>query len=93
MRGFFCLMLVLLLTQVEAQKFSSSDGEIKFSSRAQLELIEAKSIQMKGIINSATNQFAFLVDIKSFQGFNSNLQRQHFNDKYMESDKLCYSQI
>ena len=36
----------------------------------------------------ATNQFAFSVDVKSFKGFNSALQREHFNEKYMESEKF-----
>src|SRR5690606_5941870 len=32
--------------------------------------------------------FAFTVGIKSFQGFNSALQREHFNEKYMESERF-----
>jgi len=35
-----------------------------------------------------TGNFAFVVTIQSFQGFNSNLQREHFNEKYMETDKF-----
>ena len=31
--------------------------------------------------------FSFKIDMHSFQGFNSPLQREHFNENYMESDK------
>jgi len=52
-----------------------------------LELINASSKNIKGIIDPATGNFAFVVTIQSFEGFNSNLQRQHFNEKYMETEK------
>jgi len=58
-----------------------------FTSDAELELITARSDKVQGLINPGTNQFAFMVDIKTFQGFNSALQREHFNEKYMESEK------
>jgi hypothetical protein len=58
-----------------------------FASNAELELIKASSTETQGIIDPATNQFAFSVPINSFKGFNSELQRQHFNDNYMESSK------
>jgi polyisoprenoid-binding protein YceI len=75
---------------VEAQnKYSTSNGEIKFASKAQLELIRATSNKLQGRIDPATNQFAFLVGIQSFQGFNSELQRKHFNENYMESEKFA----
>jgi polyisoprenoid-binding protein YceI len=43
---------------------------------------------MKGLINPDENTFAFTVDIRSFEGFNSDLQRTHFNENYMESQKF-----
>jgi polyisoprenoid-binding protein YceI len=39
-------------------------------------------------MDPATGQFAFIVKVQSFEGFNSGLQKQHFNDKYMETDKF-----
>lgn len=59
-----------------------------FTSDAELELITAKSDKVQGLIDPPTNTFAFFVDVSSFQGFNSRLQREHFNEKYMESDKF-----
>jgi polyisoprenoid-binding protein YceI len=69
-------------------KFTSTSGEIKFASRAQLELIQASSSKLQGILDPVTNQFAFLVNVQSFMGFNSDLQRKHFNENYIESEKF-----
>jgi hypothetical protein len=86
---FFWPMALCLLLSAEAQnKFSTSTGEIKFVSKAQLELISAASNKMQGAIDPATNKFAFLVSIQSFEGFNSELQRKHFNENYLESEKF-----
>jgi hypothetical protein len=74
--------------QGQAQKkFSADGGEVRFTSNAQLEVIQASSSQLKGIIDSSTNQFAFRVNVVSFQGFNSSLQRDHFNENYLETEK------
>src|SRR6478736_3168747 len=69
------------------KKFTSDNGEVSFTSNAKLELINASSKNIKGVIDPATGNFAFVVTIQSFEGFNSNLQREHFNEKYMETDK------
>ncbi|MBS1681950.1 MAG: YceI family protein [Bacteroidetes bacterium] len=80
---------VLVGFAVHAQKkFSATEGEISFTSNAKLELINAKSKKIQGIVDPANSQFAFIVKIQSFEGFNSNLQREHFNEKYMESDRF-----
>jgi hypothetical protein len=48
-------------------------------------LIKATSTEAQGLVDPSNNQFAFSVAVQSFKGFNSDLQRQHFNDNYMES--------
>ena len=68
-------------------KFTIKKSDMSFTSNAELELIKASSTEAQGIIDPATNQFAFSVLVQSFKGFNSDLQRQHFNDNYMESSK------
>lgn len=70
-----------------AQKLAVRKSEMSFTSNAELELIKASSDKVQGLIDPSSNQFAFTVDIRSFQGFNSQLQREHFNEKYMESEK------
>lgn len=82
------IVLVNLSPALQAQKkFSVEKGAINFTSNAELELIKASSDKVQGLIDPATNQFAFSIDIKSFRGFNSELQREHFNEKYMESER------
>lgn len=85
---YLCTSALLAVSfTIEAQKFSIEKGEINFASRAQLELIQASSDRVQGLIDPSTHQFAFTVDVKSFRGFNSELQREHFNEKYLESEK------
>jgi hypothetical protein len=66
--------------------YSVSEGHIHFVSEAPLELIEAESNELNGILSSENQSFAFSVPIISFVGFNSPLQREHFNENYMETD-------
>src|SRR5579859_6078511 len=83
-----CSLFILAGLTVQAQKkFTIDKGEISFTSNAKLELINAASKKIHGRIDPATGQFAFIVKIQSFEGFNSNLQREHFNENFMETDK------
>ena len=86
-RGWFVMILVSWNFGLQAQRFIVDKGEISFSSNASLEMIKAASDKVSGLIDPANNQFAFLVNISTFRGFNSELQRQHFNENYMESEK------
>jgi polyisoprenoid-binding protein YceI len=87
-RFFVVLSFVAFFAESKAQKkYTTRSAEIDFTSEAQLELIKAASRKVRGLIDPATNQFAFTIDINSFEGFNSSLQRDHFNEKYMESEK------
>jgi polyisoprenoid-binding protein YceI len=86
---FFALVLLFCCSSISAQKrYTIQQGKIDFVSNAELELISATSTQVQGLVDPATNQFAFTVDLKSFRGFNSELQREHFNEKYMESERF-----
>lgn len=67
--------------------FNISKGTIIFSSDAPLELIKAESDELKGLIETEKKQFAFSVKVRSFKGFNSGFQKDHFNENYLESDK------
>ncbi|PHN07950.1 YceI family protein [Flavilitoribacter nigricans] len=68
--------------------FIARDGMIHFKSDAPLELIEARSEHLSGVLQPESDGFAFSVDIRSFQGFNSPLQREHFNENYLESRRF-----
>jgi len=68
--------------------YNTKQGSIHFRSDAPLELIKAGSTKLRGKIDPARKQFAFTVKVNSFEGFNSPLQKEHFNENYMESDKF-----
>lgn len=60
---------------------------IDFRSEAPLELITAQSMEGAGVVDTSAMTFAFRVRIRSFEGFNSPLQKEHFNENYMESER------
>ena len=86
------LIMVLLGSGAYAQQlFVGKGGQVEFTSDAPLELIEASSVKLEGVIKEADRTFAFRVPMKSFEGFNSPLQKTHFNDNYMETDKFPFT--
>lgn len=66
--------------------FSTENGRVSFRSNAPLEVIEAQSKRLKGIIDPSARTFAWVVEVKTFEGFNSPLQREHFNENYLQSN-------
>lgn len=72
----------------ERSIFLTNKGKVSFESNAPLELIKAKSNKLKGAIDTKNNTFAFSINIDSFNGFNNPLQREHFQENYLESDKI-----
>ncbi len=82
------LLVMLAAADPVATLFKTSKGSVSFSSKAPMELIRAKSTKLVGLINTEKNSFAFQVAVISFEGFNSELQREHFNENYMESTKF-----
>jgi polyisoprenoid-binding protein YceI len=68
--------------------FEVKNGTILFHSSAELELIKASSDQLKGLVDTDKKNFAFKISMNSFRGFNSPLQREHFNENYVESGKF-----
>lgn len=68
--------------------FTANNGTVKFISKAPLETIEASSNKLSGTLDMEKRIFDFSMPINSFEGFNSALQKQYFNENYMESDKL-----
>ena len=73
---------------VPVTAFRGEKGKITFKSDAMLEVIQAQSKKLRGVIDPANNGFAWSVEVNSFEGFNGPLQREHFNENYMESDKF-----
>lgn len=80
-----CLMLIQLPALQSQTRYAITQGTVSFISDAPLERITATSKALKGVVETTNRTFAFTIDIVSFQGFNSPLQRVHFNENYMES--------
>jgi len=84
---YLVVFLLLPVTWVGAKRYSVERGKISFTSNAELEVIKASSDKIQGLLDPLTSKFAFSVTIQSFKGFNSALQQEHFNEKYLESDR------
>jgi len=78
--------LVLSLT-ANAQKYITRDGYISFFSHAPIEDIKADNNQVASVIDTSTGDIVFQVLIRSFH-FVKTLMEEHFNENYMESDKI-----
>lgn len=81
---FGLLLLFTWSSQAQEVVFLTNSGKVHFKSEAPLEIIEATSNDLQGAIDPVNRTFAFSLDIKRFQGFNSPLQREHFLENYME---------
>lgn len=84
--SFIFLFTSALLAQ-GGSVFSTTSGKIAFQSDAPFELIKASSKEVKGLLDPAKKTFAFKVRMETFQGFNGALQKEHFNENYVESTK------
>ncbi len=65
--------------------YSGEQGKVHFISVAPMETIEASNKQLKGVLVPNTRNFAFVVPVVGFEGFNSPLQKEHFNENYLQT--------
>jgi polyisoprenoid-binding protein YceI len=87
MKKYTLLFLILSSLFSKAQPlFMANKGEVSFYSSAPLEDIKAESKQVNGMINTQTGEVAFVIPMRSFH-FAKALMEEHFNEKYIESDK------
>jgi polyisoprenoid-binding protein YceI len=80
--GLFCVMAL----EGTAQKYVAEKSVITFFSDALIEDITASNAKTTSIFNKQTGELAFSVPVREFQ-FENKLMQEHFNEKYMESDK------
>lgn len=67
------------------------NGVIKFMSVAPLETVVASSSAAEVALNLQRNEIAIKIPVSSFKGFNSELQRIHFYENFVEGDKFPYA--
>ena len=88
MKTFFCWVLFSVMALgVSAQRFVVETSVVTFFSDAAIEDIEATNKKTTGIFDGSSKQIAFSVPINEFQ-FDKKLMQQHFNEKYLESEKF-----
>lgn len=82
------LTLLFSLPSLHSQAlYACRDGYVYWISDAPLELIEAESDNLQGVIKEADRTFAFSLSIRSFDGFNNGLQQEHFHENYLETEE------
>lgn len=74
----------------EAQNLASKTAEVKFFSKTPVEDIEAVNNKARAIINPNSMDIAVKITNTDFD-FPNNLMEEHFNEKYMESEKYPQS--
>lgn len=80
------LFLVSGVLSAAAQNYTTERSFISFYSHAPIEDIKAENSKAVSLFNSSTGDIAFSVPIKEYQ-FRKSLMKEHFNEKYMESEK------
>ncbi len=65
--------------------FRTDNGKVSFISKASLENIKASSGSLRGVIDANARKFAFSLQVSTFDGFNSPLQKTHFNENYLQT--------
>jgi len=81
------LCLLTLASHSQARTtWRMSKSLVKFSSEAPLETIKAANTKSTGILDPGARTFVVQIPVTGFEGFNSPLQREHFNENYMATD-------
>lgn len=83
----FIFILSFLFLAGNAQKYMTKNGYIGFFSHTPMEDIKADNNQVAGVLDISTGDMVFQALIKSFH-FDRALMEEHFNENYMESDKI-----
>lgn len=83
---FLLLVIVVCPALSFGQHYLTNSGVLTFFSHAAIEDISASNKKVSSGLNAASKEIAFSVSIRHFV-FPKKLMQEHFNEKYMESDK------
>lgn len=81
--SFCCLLSSATFAQ---SIYNCRDGQVSFFSETPIENIDATSNGLNVVFNTADKNLVLIVPYTSFK-FKKPLMQEHFNEKYMESDK------
>ena len=82
----FCTLCLTCEVGALGQQFMTREGHVHFFSSTPIEDIEADNHQMSGLLDAATGEFAFQLQMRGFH-FDKALMEEHFNESYVESEK------
>lgn len=87
MKSILIISLLSLAGEGVAQKWTAEKSMIVFYSHAAIEDIRAENTKGSALFDTSSGSVAFIIPIKEFQ-FAKALMQEHFNEKYMESDRF-----
>ncbi len=87
MNKLFLLALITFSLSAQSQKYLTKTGKVVFTSKTPLETIEGTNKSVASLLDSKSGGVDFIIQIKSFV-FDRQLLQEHFNENYMESDKI-----
>jgi polyisoprenoid-binding protein YceI len=85
-KSFIIILFAAYWMPVHAQKFITEKTSVVFYSHASIEDIKATNQKTSGLFDASTGDIAFVVPVNEFQ-FAKSLMQEHFNEKYMETEK------
>ncbi len=84
----FIAIISLQGDKLNAQSiYLATGGNGSFFSETSVENIDAKTNSLTSVLNIASKEIAFTVPLRTFK-FKSALMEEHFNEKYVESEKF-----
>ncbi len=85
-KSIFSLLIIFMALNLNAQKYFTKTGTIKFSSHTSLEDIKAENRKVTSVLDSKTGALEFSLLMNGFD-FTNQLMEDHFNESYVESTK------
>lgn len=85
-KSILLIAFIGLSISATAQKYMTQNGTISFHSKTPLEDIEAVNKQVSSVVDLETGNMAYSLLMKAFT-FEKALMQEHFNEKYVESEK------
>lgn len=85
-RVLLILLQVFVCLSAYSQKYSLEKSSVSFFSEAPIENISAKNLKTSSLLNTTSGEVVFSIPIREFK-FDKSLMEEHFNEKYMESDR------
>lgn len=81
---------VIAVVFSSAQKFTTEKGHVSFFSDASVEDIKAHNEIVGSMFDASNGELVYIVKNKDFS-FDKPLMREHFNEKYIETEKFVRS--